>query len=221
MAYEIPIRKKVSVKKNDRLTKKRIDKMLNRIDMKTKIVHGIEKQVWSDEQRVEAVNAFLIIGNMTKVAEITGIPVNTLRDWRKFAPWWKDLETVLKEEHDIGVAGELTTVVESTIKAIADRVKNGDFIYNARSGEITRVPVKAADLGKIASSMIDKKLTLQKQPTKYTQSTDSKVELNNKLTQLAKSFSDFTNGRAGKLIENDLKAQEDALIIEGISTHQP
>lgn len=213
MAYVIPPTRAVRIKKNNHLTKKRVDKMLARIDMKEKIVFGIEKQVWDDTKRVEAVNLFLIYGDMRKVESLTGIPLNTLRDWRKFKPWWKELENVLKEEHDIGVAGELTSVVENTIRAISDRVINGDFVYNARSGDITRVPVKAADLGKIASAMIDKKLTLQKQPTKYTATTDNKVELNNKLETLAKSFADFTSGRAAKVLQNDQKAIEDAMIL--------
>lgn len=198
------------IKKNKALGTRRINQMLDRIGMTHKKVFGLEKGVWSDEKRVEAVNAFLILGSMQKVSEATGIPVDTLRDWRKFKPWWKELEQVLREEHDMGVAGELTDVVEKTIHAIADRVKNGDFVYNPRSGEISRVPVKASDLNKIASSMIDKRLTLQKQPTKYNATTDSKAELENKLAKLAETFSAFTNGHAGKAAKTAIEAVQQA-----------
>ena len=202
----------------NKLNKRQIDSMLKRMEMTSKPVFGIDKQVWSDEKRVEAVNAFLIYGSMRKVSDVVGIPVDTLRDWRKFKPWWKELENVLREEHDIGVAGELSDVVDKTISSIADRIKNGDFVYNPRSGEVTRVPVSASNLNKIAATMIDRKLTLQKQPSKYTATTDSKVELNNKLETLAKAFTKFTNGRAGDLIQNDLEAlqrAEDAQLVSG------
>lgn len=184
--------------------------MLRRIDVKDKVVYGTVKQVHSDEKRVEAVNAFLIYGSMTKVSEITGIPVDTLRDWRKYRPWWKELEDVLKEEHNAGVAGELTSVVDKTIAAIHDRVKNGDFLYNPRTGEVTRVPVKASDLNKIAGTMIDKRLTLQKQPTKYSSSTDDKSGLENKLDKLAKAFSSFTSGHGGREAQKALQAVQQA-----------
>lgn len=190
--------------------------MLKRLEVTHKPVFGVDKGVWSDEKRVEAVNAYLIYGNMAEVSRITGIPVDTLRDWRKFKPWWKELENVLKEEHDMGVAGELSSVVDKTIKAISDRVQNGDFIYNMRSGEIQRVPVSAASLNKIAGTLIDKKLTLQKQPTKYTQVTDSKTELNNKLETLATAFAKFTKGHVGKVVENATIELDNATDIEPV-----
>jgi hypothetical protein len=213
MAYikAADVKKRVDKRKNEVLTKRKVDTLLRRVGQQSKTVFGIDKQVWPDEKRVEAVNVYLIHGNMTRVAEITGIPVKTLRDWKQYKPWWKELEAVLREEHDAGVAGELSAVVDKTISAIADRVKNGDFIYNPRSGEIKRVPVSAANLNKIASSMIDRKLTLQKQPTKYTASTDSKTELDNKLSQLAAAFAKFTSGRAGDIVKKDIDECNDAI----------
>ena len=209
-----------AITRNERMSKRRIDKLLKRLDVKDMMVHGTYKEVHSDEKRVECVNAYLLYGNMVKVAEITGVPLKTLRDWKQYKPWWKDLENVLKEEHDMSVAGELTDVVARTVEAIKDRVQKGDFVYNPRTGEISRVPVKAADLNKIMGTMVDKKLTLQKQPVKYTSTTtDNKAQLENKLEQLAKSFASFTSSRSGDVIKRDREAIGEA--IEGELIQSP
>jgi hypothetical protein len=204
------------IKKSDglaKLNKTRINAMVRRLGQKDKLVFGELKTVHSDEDRVRAVNAYLLHGKMPKVAELTGIPVHTLRDWKAKAAWWKNLEDLLRDEHNTAVAGELTDVVDITIRAIQDRIKNGDFLYNPRSGEITRVPVKMADLNKVAGTLIDKRQTLQKQPTKYNNNApESGESTKNQLAQLAKAFADFTTkGRTAQLISNDREATANAV----------
>lgn len=199
-------------KKSKLLGQRKIQALLNR--PKTKIVHGTEKAVWSDEDRLNAIQQFIITGSMQKVAGITNIPVNTLRDWRKFAPWWKDLEEVLREEGNLERASEITELTDNVIKALEDRVQKGDHHYNPRTGEIVRVPVRAGDLNKLASNLIEKKQMLTKQPTSYTASTDNKSQLESKLIQLAATFEKFTSGQAGKAAQQTLTNIEYAEVVE-------
>ena len=102
-------------------------------------------------------------------------------------------------------------IIENTLIQIKDRVKKGDVIYNPRTGETARVPVSAANLNKIAGTLIDKQLVLHKQPTKITAKDDTK-QIENKLEQLADAFKNFT-GKKREGITIDVGDVEDGELI--------
>lgn len=165
-----------------------------------------ETGIWSDEKRIEAVATYIALGKMAKVHEVTGIPLNTLWSWKKSSVWWKDVEQTLRAERNSETASQLSTVVEKTIESIKDRVENGDYVYNPRSGDITRVPVSAASLNKIATGLLDRRLTIEKQEALQKAEEDgSSQNLEKQLDKLAKSFAKFVahTKREEKTIEGD------------------
>ena len=146
---------------------------------------------WSDEKRVEAVTAYIALGKMPKVSQATDIPVNTLWAWKKYSNWWPELERTIRGEQNNEYSAVIGDIVTSSLLAIKDRVKNGDFIYNPRSGETVRVPVTAKSLNQVVNTLLDKRGKLVRENQAESDSTVDEKSLENKLTQLADAFKSF------------------------------
>lgn len=194
-------------RKNEQLRKKRITQMTRKYGLPNVLANGL----WSDEVKIQAVTRYLAIGNLVTVSKDMNIPIATLRQW-KISVWWKELEKELKTDLNNETAAVIGDIVSSTLAQIKERVSKGDVIYNPRSGETTRVPVSAANLNKIAATLIDRQLVLHKQPTKITESQDA-AKVENKLEQLALAFKQFTSTK-----KTDTNDQEDVIDGEVVPT---
>lgn len=170
-----------------------------------------EDGIWSDEKRIEAVATYIALGSMSETFKATTIPQNTLWNWKKYSSWWEEVENTLRAEYNNQTSSKLSSVVDKTIAAIQERVENGDFVYNQRSGDIARVPVSAAALNKIASTLLDRRLVLDKlEVTKDEEDIDTTAKLEKQLGKLAASFSKFVESRKKeeKTIEQEVPVQE-------------
>lgn len=150
-----------------------------------------ELGVWSDEKRVEAVTAYVSLGKMPKVSQATDIPVNTLWSWKKNSNWWPDLERTIRGEQNNEYSAVIGDIVTSSLLAIKDRVKSGDFIYNPRTGETVRVPVTAKSLNQVVNTLLEKRGKLVRENQADNNAEVDEKTLENKLTQLADAFKSF------------------------------
>ena len=116
---------------------------------------------WSDKQKYEAVASYLLFGNIMEVMRLTGIPEITLRKW-KASPWWAEAEQEIKRASKLQLSGKLTQAINLANLAVEDRLQNGEFILNQKTGEIIRKPVNADTAVKILDKLVDKQLLLEK-----------------------------------------------------------
>lgn len=140
---------------------------------------------WSENQKIEAVQAFVLFGKVPTVAAMTGIPKGTIAQW-KLQQWWKDLESELRQSDDMELSGKLKRVIDKSVDVITDRLELGDFFYDQKSGEVRRKPVSLRDAHIVAKDMIDKKRVLENKPT---QITEHKIE--DRLLDLKRKFEEF------------------------------
>ena len=111
--------------------------------------------------------------------------------WRK-AEWWAERIKEFRSDNSLVLSNKLTKIQDRALDAVIDRIENGEFMYDPRTGDIVRVPAKLRDVQKVASDMIDKKVLLDK-ISKGTE--DKKKEITaDHLVQLAKEFAKFANG---------------------------
>lgn len=166
-----------------------------------------EEGIWSDEKRIEAVATYIALGSMSETHKATGIPLNTLWSWKQRRTWWEDVEQVLRNEKNNETSSSLTKIVDKTLAAIAERVEAGDYVYNPRSGDIVRIPVSAANLNKIASSLLDRRIVLDntKPAAGEEEEGDVSKRLEKQLSKLADSFKAFVaiKHREEKVIEHN------------------
>lgn len=144
-----------------------------------------EGKWWSESQKIEAVQAYIIFGKVPAVAAATGIPKGTISQW-KLLDWWKDMEAELRQSDDIELSGRLKKTLDKSLDVVMDRLEQGDFVYNQKTGELNRKPVSMRDAHTVTKDLIDKRRVLDNKPT---QITENRVE--DRLLVLAKKFEEF------------------------------
>lgn len=134
---------------------------------------------WSDRQKFEAVTMYLLVGKWPLVAEATKIPIDTLKKWKQ-ADWWKQYEDEIRKAKHIEASNKLTRIREKASDVVLDRLENGDFQYNPKTGKFSRKPVSAKVAGELLVKTIDKELLLEKIDEKPQETEQSVMErLNN------------------------------------------
>ena len=142
------------------------------------------KKHWSDSQKIEAVTLWLSLGNLRLVGATLKIPEDTLRRWRA-TQWWKDIADEIQLQDRIQLSATAKNIVDKSLSVLADRLENGDWIYDQKSGQMRRKPVAMKDALAVADKMLDRKDQLDR-TTVQTQSTES---VENKLAKLMEKFS--------------------------------
>ena len=141
---------------------------------------------YTDAKKIEVVTSYLALGKAPMVEALTGVPRQTIRQW-KCQPWWKDLEHEIRQEDDYELDAKTSKVIDRTLDVVMDRLENGDFILDSRSGSIKRVPVKMKDAHRVTVDMIDKRNLIRGKPTSITQ----KVAVEDVMANLANQFKEW------------------------------
>ena len=157
---------------------------------------------WSEKQRMDAVNSYLLLGNLALTSRVLNIPEITLRVW-KAQPWWKDAVAEIKSSEKMQLSVRVKKLVDASLAVVADRLENGDFQFDQKTGQVVRKPVNMKDAHKVAIDMADKHEALEK--AEAPQQTEEHVD--DKLLKLAERFADM----ATKKIE---QKQNDARTID-------
>lgn len=118
------------------------------------MIEIIQRQgsLYSDSERHMAVMSYLILGNIRRVSEVTGIPSRTLYDWQK-TEWWEDLAAQLRAERDAQLDSAFTKVIEMAMCSVMDRLENGDVVV-MKDRTIIRKPISAHDATYILGTVL-------------------------------------------------------------------
>jgi len=146
---------------------------------------------WADSQRIELVTTWLATGNLALSAATLGIPEITARVW-KTQPWWKEMVAEIRASENLELDSKLKKVVDKSVDQLLDRVDNGDFQYDQKTGQLVRKPISARDAAKITSDMIDRRELLQ---GKKQEQIDSSRKMEDKLLKLADELSRFAKAK--------------------------
>ena len=146
---------------------------------------------WSDTQRIELVTTWLATGNLALSAATHGIPEITARVW-KTQPWFNEVVTDIRSSENLQLDSKLKKVVDKSVEQLLDRVENGDFQFDQKTGSIIRKPISARDAAKVTTDMIDRRELLQ---GKKEQITDSTRKVEDRLLKLAEEFSRFSKSK--------------------------
>lgn len=102
----------------------------------------VVRKHYTDKDRLETVKLYLATGNMSYVARVMEMPRETLKEWRG-KEWWKDYETELKNEKSVKLASKLSKLADQGIEIIENRMSEGDYILNQKTGELMKKPIDA------------------------------------------------------------------------------
>lgn len=164
---------------------------------------------WKESKRIEVVTTYLSVGSVGEAARVTNVPLSTVKMW-KASDWWKDLEKQIRADEEQQLDGKLSKVIDKALDNLADRIENGEYIYDQKTGQVKRTPAKLRDLNTAFNSLMDKRSLIRKQPTKIIEQTSTAAQLQN----LADSFAKFVNKKVDELptahlIDGDTVIQND------------
>lgn len=144
---------------------------------------------WSQEARIQAVSQYLVLGNMALVSATTGIPHQLLRAWKQ-QPWWSEVTAQVRATENLQTDTKLTKIVDRSLDAVLDRVENGDFVYNQKTGQIVRKPVNMKDAAKVSVDLLTKRELLRGNATERKETT---VPVADQLKALALEFAKWNS----------------------------
>jgi hypothetical protein len=147
----------------------------------------IRRDRWSWDQKVEVATKFMQLGNTRLVSELTEVPYQTIADWRK-TDWWSELIDELKQIKRSKTGTKLAEIIEQSIVVVQDRLENGDFVLNNKTGEINRRPVSLRDAAQVTNQLITRQIQMEELAEKLVNRKDSVKET---LHMLAKEFAKF------------------------------
>ena len=141
---------------------------------------------YPEETRIEAVALFATFGNVAEVARIMNMKATTIRQW-KMSEWWHEMLSRVHDEKDEELDSKFTKTIDKAIDEINDRLVNGEYVHNPKTGITVRVKPKMRDIAYVTSTHIDKRQLLRGKPTSRTE----KVSSDERLSKLAKEFAKF------------------------------
>lgn len=161
------------------------------------------KEAWSEKKKIEAVTTYLALGKLPFVTQVTGVPHETLRHWKK-QEWWKDLASQIRTEDNQELDSRLTKVVDKSLEVVVDRLENGEFFMD-KTGKVHRVPVKLKDATKVTADLLDRRSLLRKEPTK--QLAEKQESINERLLGLAEQFAAIALGKDPRKTEKIIEGE--------------
>lgn len=150
---------------------------------------------WSDKQKIEAVQSWLLLGNLALTSRVLGIPEITLRVW-KTTEWWKNTVEDIKLQENMQMSARLKKIVDASLGAVEDRIVNGDFMFDQKSGEMVRKQVNLRDAHKVAVDLLDKRAMLDKAAAPQQEEKQDE----DRLLKLAEKFAEFVTKKKDPLI---------------------
>lgn len=182
-----------------------------RIDRAKKHVHQPGKK-FPVEKRIEVATKWLALGNMRLVAELTGVSYQLCRLW-KTEPWWPELIEEIKASKTRQLDDKLSRIVDMSLDAVADRLENGDVIFNQKTGTIERKEVSLKDATKVATDLLTRQAVIQKQEQEQVVHKDN-VSIKDQLAMLALEFAKFNKTNTGPVVDAVVIKEPDNAVYE-------
>ena len=151
---------------------------------------ALQGNAWPEKKRIEVATAHVMGLTGPQITVATGVPANTVRQWR-MQEWFKDLVEEIQREDDYQADAKLTKIVSKSLDTIVDRLENGDFTYDYKEKQFVRKPLSTRDVVKMADIMFDKRNLLRGKPTTIS----GKEQVGDRLLKLAEEFARFAQAK--------------------------
>lgn len=161
-----------------------------------------KKSQWTQNQKLQAVSTYLMLGSMAETAIVTGIPLATIKLWKQ-TDWFKEYALQLQTEDVQQMDSNLRRVINKALKATEDRLDLGDAQFDQKTGEIVRVPVKAHVALKITTELMTKQQKLNENPVKE----EIEKTIDDRLLKLSEEFAKFASNKISNVVPIDVEAR--------------
>lgn len=166
---------------------------------------------WSDKKKNEAIAIYIATGSPSLTAQQANIPLDTIEGWQR-QDWWRTRITEIQNTDYDKLDSKLSKTIDAALDQLMDRIKDGEYMFDVRTGKVKRIPAKLRDINSALTSVIDKRQLIRKLPTKIVEQQTTATQLKN----LAEQFTKFVTGQSQKETFNTLVHE----VIEGETVEQ-
>lgn len=105
-------------------------------------------KTYSEGEKFKVVTTYVVLGSLAETSRETGVPIDTLKSWKK-QNWWPRVLAQVKGEENAQISARYRKIVLKTQEKLLERVENGDITLS-KDGEQIAIPVRARDLAVIS-----------------------------------------------------------------------
>ena len=114
---------------------------------------------WSAETKQHVAVLLLTSGNMREVSKISGVPYDTIVEWKK-SDEWDTIAAQAKQIRNEQLQRGLYTLTDLALEKTRDRLENGEWILNNKTGEMVRKPASLRDTARVLEASINQVVKL-------------------------------------------------------------
>ena len=148
------------------------------------------KAHWGEDQKLQAVACYVMLGSIRETALATEIPMDTLKIWKQ-QDWWKELQGQIRDEDVQQLDSTLQKVIGKALKVVEDRLDHGDYQYDPKTGKPVRIPIKAHIALKTVTELLTKQDKIREIPEKV----EIEKTIDARLAKLAEEFQRFAKAK--------------------------
>lgn len=149
------------------------------------------------QTKLDVVARYMLLGNLRVVSEQLEIPYQTLADWKR-SEWWPEMVDQIRRQKKQKTADTIGKVIETSVEILQDRLENGDWVFDQKTGQTIRKPVSAKDAQTIANQLLQRQIQLEEIVDKTSHKQETVQET---LAMLAKEFSKMNRRGGAETIE--------------------
>ena len=146
--------------------------------------------MWPQTKKTEAVLTWLTCGNLTQTAALIGVGLPTVKHWRK-QPWWTEAVNDFRDDDKTELDARYQKIIRKALDVVDDRLENGNFQMDQKTGKIVRVPVSISDSHRVMTDLVAQQQNLRDDKKQDVAAVES---VNDKLIKLASQFAEMALG---------------------------
>ena len=163
---------------------------------------------WDKKKQLEAVTTYLATGSIAETSRIINVPYRTVQSWKLESEWWPKVVEEIQSGENQKIDQKMSRIIDKTLEKLVERIEDGDYMYDQKTGRMVKVPLKARDLERITSGLFDKRQLIRKQPTNIKSDPSNQAD---RLLKLAEQFASFAAGKE----KEEPKEIVDEYIVDG------
>ena len=101
---------------------------------------------WSEKKQLEVVTTYLALGNLSETSRVCNVPMRTVTLW-KSQEWWSKLVNDIQSGEGQRTDNKMSKTIDKALDMLMERMEQGDYQYDQKTGRLVKVPLKARDLG--------------------------------------------------------------------------
>ena len=114
---------------------------------------------WTDTTKYKVCKYLVQFQNKRMISELTGIPIATIQSWERHESWEPMLREIKQEQRAL-LANKMANIV--ALVEVEDRLENGEYILNQKTGEMVKKPVGMRDASRVVNELVTQQLKLEK-----------------------------------------------------------